>query len=215
MGRIVVTEFVSLDGVVEAPGGGEDFKHGGWSFEIERGDEGNQFKADEGIAAEALLLGRVTYEGFAAAWPSRDGEFADKFNSMPKYVVSSTLEDPEWNNTTVLKGDVAEEVTRLKQELSGDIYIHGSPQLVQTLIERDLVDELRLMVFPVVLGSGKRLFGETTGKKPLRLVDSKVVGDGVAILIYQPRPLKTRRSPDGLLRNPACRRGYRCIRGSR
>jgi dihydrofolate reductase len=186
VGRIVVTEFVSLDGVVEAPGGGEDFKHGGWSFEIDRGEEGNQFKADEGIVAEALLLGRVTYEGFAAAWPSRDGEFADKFNSMPKYVVSSTWEDPEWNNSTVLKGDVAEEVTRLTQELDGDVYIHGSPQLVQTLIEHDLVDELRLMVFPVVLGSGKRLFGETTDKKSLRLVDSKIVGDGVAILIYQP-----------------------------
>ena len=188
MGRIVVTEFVSLDGVVEAPGGGEDFKYAGWTFEIDRGDEGNKFKLDETVSSEALLLGRVTYEGFAAAWPSRTDEFgfADKFNSMPKYVVSSTLEDPEWNNSTVLKGDVVEEVSRLKQEQEGDIVIHGSPQLVQTLIEHDLVDEYRLMLFPVVLGSGKRLFGETTEKKSLRLVDSKVVGDGVAILIYQP-----------------------------
>jgi dihydrofolate reductase len=186
VGRIVVTEFMSLDGVVEAPGGGEDFKHGGWSFEISRGDEGDKFKLDETMSSEALLLGRVTYEGFAAAWPARDGEFADKFNSMPKYVVSSTLEDPEWNNSTVLKGDVAVEVAKLRQEQDGDIVVHGSPRLVQTLVENDLVDEFRLMVFPVVLGSGKRLFGETTDKKPLRLVDSKAVGDGVTILIYQP-----------------------------
>jgi dihydrofolate reductase len=188
VGRIVVTEFVSLDGVVEAPGGGESFKHGGWSFDISRGEEGDKFKLDETLASEALLLGRVTYEGFAAAWPSRADEagFADKFNSMPKYVVSSTLENPEWNNSTVLKGDVGEAVAKLKQEHDGDIVVHGSPQLVQTLIEHDLVDEYRLMVFPVVLGSGKRLFGETTDKKSLRLVDSRVVGDGVAILVYQP-----------------------------
>jgi dihydrofolate reductase len=186
VGRIVVTEFVSLDGVVEAPGGGEDFKYGGWSFEVDRGEEGNQFKLDETLSSEVLLLGRVTYEGFAAAWPPRDGEFADKFNSMPKYVVSSTLEDPEWNNTTVLKGDVAEEAAKLRQELDGNIVVHGSPQLVQTLLDHDLVDEFRLMVFPVVLGAGKRLFGETSDKKTLRLVDSKVVGDGVSILIYQP-----------------------------
>ena len=186
MGRIVVTEFVSLDGVMEAPGGGEDFKHGGWSFEISRGDEGDQFKLDETMSSEALLLGRRTYEGFAAAWPSREGEFADKFNTMPKYVVSSTLENPEWNNSTVLKGDVAKEVAKLRREHDGDIVVHGSGRLVQTLIEHDLVDEFRLMVFPVVLGSGKRLFGETSDKKPLRLVDSKIVGDGVAILTYQP-----------------------------
>jgi dihydrofolate reductase len=188
VGRIVVTEFMSLDGVVEAPGGGEGFRHGGWSLEINRGEEGEQFKLDETLSSEALLLGRVTYEGFAKAWPSRtdDVGFADKFNSMPKYVVSSTLEEPEWNNSTVLKGDVVEEVSRLKQEQDGDIVVHGSPQLVQTLLDRDLVDELRLMVFPVVLGSGKRLFAETSDKKPLRLTDSKVVGDGVAILTYQP-----------------------------
>jgi dihydrofolate reductase len=186
VGRIVVTEFMSLDGVIEDPGGAEDFRHGGWSFEISRGDEGDKFKLDETMSAEALLLGRVTYEGFAEAWPSREGEFADKFNTMPKYVVSSTLEEPEWNNTTVLKGDVAEEVAKLKQVQEGDIVVHGSPRLVQTLVELDLVDELRLMVFPVVLGTGKRLFGETSDKKPLQLVDSKMVGDGVAILTYEP-----------------------------
>ena len=186
MGRIVVTEFVSLDGVMEAPGGGESFRHGGWSFEINRGDEGDKFKLDETLSSEALLLGRVTYEGFAAAWPSREGEFADKFNTMPKYVVSSTLEGPEWNNSTVLKGDVAEEVAKLRQEQDGDIVVHGSARLVQTLVEHDLVDEFRLMVFPVVLGSGKRLFGETSDKKALRLVNSKMVGDGVAILVYEP-----------------------------
>ena len=186
MGRIVVTEFVSLDGVVEDPGGAENFKYGGWSFEISRGDEGDKFKLDEAFSSEALLLGRVTYEGFAAAWPSRDGEFADKFNSMPKYVISATLENPEWNNTTVLEGDLVQAVAKLKEEQEGDIVVHGSPQLVQGLLEHDLVDELRLMVYPVVLGSGKRLFGDTSDKKPLRLVDSKVVGEGVSILTYAP-----------------------------
>ena len=185
MGKIVVTEFVSLDGVMEDPGGAEDFKHGGWSFEFSRGDEGDQFKLDETKASDALLLGRVTYEGFADAWPSRQGEFADKFNNMPKYVVSSTLDDPEWTNSTVLKGDVAEEVSELKQQQDGDIVVHGSAQLVQTLLENDLVDEVRLMVFPVVLGSGKKLFGDTSDKKPLKLADSRVVGDGVTILTYQ------------------------------
>ena len=186
MGRIVVTEFVSLDGVMEDPGGSENFAQGGWSFKISRGDEGDKFKLDETFASEALLLGRVTYEGFAEAWPSRDGEFADKFNNMPKYVVSSTLDAPEWKNSTVLKGDLVEEVEKLKREQDGDIVVHGSARLVQTLIEHDLVDELRLMVYPVVLGGGKRLFGETSDKKPLRLVESKVVGDGVSILIYRP-----------------------------
>ncbi|HEX3174604.1 MAG TPA: dihydrofolate reductase family protein [Solirubrobacterales bacterium] len=186
MGKIVVTEFVSLDGVMEDPGGSEDFEHGGWTFEIDRGEEGNRFKLEETFEAEAQLLGRVTFEGFAEAWPSREGEFADKFNEMPKYVVSSTLPEPEWNNSTVLSGDLAEEVAKLKGEIEGAILVAGSAQLVQALIEHDLVDELRLMVFPVVLGSGKRLFGETGAKKPLRLVDSKVVGDGVAILTYEP-----------------------------
>lgn len=186
VGRIVVTEFVSLDGVVEGPGGGESFKHVGWSFEISRGDEGDNFKLDETLSSDALLLGRVTYEGFAAAWPSRDGEFADKLNSMRKYVVSSTLKDPEWNNSTVLEGDVATVVAKLKQEQDGEIVVHGSPQLVQTLVEHDLVDEYRLMMYPVLLGSGKKLFGETTDKKSLRLVSSQLVGDGVTILVYQP-----------------------------
>ena len=186
MGKIVVTEFVSLDGVIEDPGGAEDFKYGGWSFEISRGDEGDKFKLEEAFASEALLLGRVTYEGFAAAWPSREGEFADKFNTMPKYVVSSTLVEPEWNNSIVLNGDLVAEVAKLKQQHDGDIVVHGSARLVQSLIEHDLVDELRLMVYPVVLGSGRRLFGETSDKKTLRLADSKVVGDGVTILTYVP-----------------------------
>ncbi len=186
MGRIVVTEFASLDGVVEDPGGAEDFKYGGWSFEFDRGEEGDKFKLDEALGSEALLLGRVTYEGFADAWPSREGEFADKFNTMPKYVVSTKLENPDWNNSTVLQGDVVEAVSKLRQEADGDVVVHGSVQLVRTLLEHDLVDELRLMVFPVVLGSGKRLFGETSDQKKLRLVDSRTVGDGVAILIYAP-----------------------------
>ena len=184
MGRIVVTEFVSLDGVMEDPGGAENFKYGGWTFEIERGAEGNQFKLDETKASEALLLGRVTYEGFAAAWPSRTGEFADKFNTMPKYVVSSTLASPKWTNSTVLKGDIPAQVDKLKREIGGDIVVHGSARLVQALLEHNLVDELRLMVFPVVLGSGKRLFDGTSDKKRLKLVESRVVGDGVAILTY-------------------------------
>jgi dihydrofolate reductase len=186
MGRIVVTEFVSLDGVMEAPGGGEDFKHGGWTFEIDRGEEGDKFKLDETMASEALLLGRVTYEGFAKAWPSVEGEFGDKFNSMPKYVVSSTLKEAGWNNSTILRGDVVKEVAELRKKLAGDIVIHGSAQLVQTLVEHDLIDEVRLMVFPVVLGSGKRLFASTSDKKRLRLVGSKTVGDGIAILTYEP-----------------------------
>jgi dihydrofolate reductase len=185
VGRIVITEFVSLDGVMEDPGGSENFKYGGWTFEWSRGEEGDKFKLDETMASDALLLGRRTYEGFAAAWPSRDGEFADRFNSMPKYVVSSTLQDPEWTNSTVLSGDLADEVKRVRDEHEGDVVVHGSAQLVQGLLERDLVDELRLMVFPVVLGDGKRLFGETSDKKPLRLTSTQTVGDGVAILIYE------------------------------
>ena len=183
MGRIVVTEFVSLDGVMEDPGGSESFEHGGWSFEIDRG-EGMTFKLEETMATDALLLGRVTYEGFAEAWPSRDGEFADKFNSMPKHVVSSTLERPEWNNSTVLEGDLAAGVAKLKEQYDGDIVVHGSARLAQALLADDLVDELRLMVFPVVLGSGKRLFGETADKKRLQLEETRTVGDGVLILTY-------------------------------
>ena len=186
MGRIIVTEFVSLDGVMEDPGGAEGFRHGGWSFEISRGDAGDDFKLTETLETDALLLGRVTYEGFAEAWPQRSGEFADKFNNMPKYVVSSTLKDPTWANTTVLDGDPVEALTRLKETFDGDLVVHGSARLVQTLVEHDLADELRLMTWPVLLGSGKRLFADTSEKKtPLKLAESKAVGDGVMILVYQ------------------------------
>src|SRR5947208_1664992 len=185
MGRIVVTEFVSLDGVMEGPGGDGDYKHAGWTFEIERGEEGNKFKLDETMASEALLLGRTTYEGFAEAWPLREGEFADKFNQMPKYVVSSTLEDPDWTNSTVLDGDLAEEVAKVKGRHDGDIYVHGSAQLVHGLLENDLVDQVNLMVYPVVLGAGKRAFGDTSDKRQLKLTDCRAVGDGVAILVYE------------------------------
>ena len=186
MGRIVVTEFASLDGVVEDPGGAEDFAHGGWSFNFERGEEGEKFKLDETNDSEAMLLGRVTYEGFAEAWPEREGDFADKFNGMPKYVVSSTLTEPEWNNTTVLEGDFADAVGRIKNAHDGDVVVHGSPTLAQGLLAAGLVDELRLMVFPVVIGSGKRLFGASDELTTLALTDSRTVGDGVMILIYEP-----------------------------
>ena len=188
MGKIVVTEFVSLDGVIEDPGGSENYKHGGWTFEIDRGEEGDKFKLGELAEAEAQLLGRVTYEGFAAAWPTmEDGAgFAEKMNAMPKYVVSSTLGETSWNNSTILSGDLADEVAKLHREIDGVILVAGSAQLVQGLLERDLVDELRLMVFPVVLGEGKRLFGDVSEKKPLRLTDSRVLGDGIALQTYEP-----------------------------
>jgi len=187
MGRIVVTEFVSLDGVMEDPGGSEHSKHGAWTFKFSRSDEGDKFKMDEVNNAEAQLLGRVTYDGFAQAWPKMSGDpFSDKFNSMPKYVVSQTLKKADWNNSTILKGDVVDEVKKLKQKVKGDILVSGSAKLVQTLIENDLVDQLNLMVFPVILGSGKRLFGETGAPKTLQLADSKTVGDGVSILVYKP-----------------------------
>jgi dihydrofolate reductase len=185
MGRIVVTAYVSVDGVAEAPSGTEPFERVGWTDAFSRGPEGDQFKLDETRASDALLLGRVTYEGFAPVWPQFEGEFADKFNSMPKYVVSSTLEHPEWNNTTVLHGDLVDEVTKLKQRYDGDIVVHGSPQLAQTLIEHDLVDALHLQVYPVIVGAGKRLFGETSATKRLRLTQAKTVGDGVHILTYE------------------------------
>jgi dihydrofolate reductase len=185
MGKVVVSQFISLDGVVEDPGGSEEFDRGGWAFKFDRGPEGDKFKLEEVMASEALLLGRVTYEGFASAWPSRSGDFADKFNSMPKYVVSTTLKDPEWNNSTVIDGDVAEAVAELKRDVDGDILVNGSVQLVQTLMEHDLVDEYRLMVFPTVLGAGKRLFGETSDAAKLRLVDAKPAGETL-ILIYEP-----------------------------
>jgi dihydrofolate reductase len=190
MGRIVVTEFVSLDGVMEAPGGDEGFKHKAWTFEFDRGDEGNKFKLDELFDAEAQLFGRRTYEGFAAAWPSREDEvgFADRINSLPKYVFSSTLERADWEPTTIISGDFATEIGKVKDEVDGNILVAGSCQLVHGLIEHGLVDELRLMVFPVLLGTGKRLFAEHDGdKKTLKLTESKTVGDdGVLILTYEP-----------------------------
>jgi dihydrofolate reductase len=180
--RIVVSQFVTLDGVFEDPGGSEGIERGGWAFRFERGEEGDRFKLDEVMAADALLLGRVTYEGFAAAWPGRTDElgFADKFNSMPKYVVSGTLTDPEWNNTRVVTLDEL-------PGLEGELLVNGSGQLVQALLERGLVDELRLMVFPTVLGAGRQLFGETASEQPFRLVSATPVGgDGVTILVYHP-----------------------------
>jgi dihydrofolate reductase len=185
MGKLVVTEFVSLDGVMQAPGG-EEFKYPGWSFAFDRGEDGNEFKLRETLETDVLLLGRVTYESFAGAWPDREGEFADKFNTMPKYVVSSTLRNPEWSNTTVLAGDVAEEAAKVKAEVDGIVQVPGSLRLVQELLERDLVDELHLMVFPVVLGTGRRLFGETSDKTDWRLVEARPVGpDGVLVLVYE------------------------------
>ncbi len=186
MGKLVVSQFVTVDGVIEDPGGSEDAERGGWAFEFERGDEGDKFKMDEVMGAEALLLGRITYEGFAEAWPAREGDFADKFNGMEKILVSSTLTDPDWNNTTVISGEVPDEVAKAKERVDGDILVNGSAQLVKTLLENDLVDEYRLMVFPTVLGEGKRLFGDTTAAAKLKLVDSKPAGE-TFILIYQPQ----------------------------
>jgi dihydrofolate reductase len=184
--RIVVTEFVSLDGVMEAPGG-EAFKYPGWTFEFDRGEDGNQFKLDETLEADAHLLGKKTYESFAGAWPQREGEFADKINKDPKYVVSTTLKDPEWENVTVLdSGDASAQVAKLKDEVDGTILVAGSRRLVQELVENDLVDELHLMVFPVVLGTGDRVFGETSDKKNWKLTEAKPVGkDGVLTLNYE------------------------------
>jgi len=190
MRKLVVSEFISVDGVIEDPGGAEGFARGGWALRFNRGPEGDKFKLDEVREADALLLGRRTYEGFAQAWPSRtdDVGFADKMNRMPKYVVSSTLNTAPWNNSTVIKGDIAGAVSRLKQQPGGAILVAGSGQLVNALVEHDLVDEYRLMVFPVVLGSGKRLFGTDGGAKALRLVSTQEVGsDGVVILVYEPK----------------------------
>ena len=185
MSKLVVSEFVTLDGVIEDPGGAEGFDRGGWAFQFERGPEGDKFKLDEVPAADALLLGRRTYEGFAAAWPSRTDEvgFAEKMNAMPKFVVSTTLEEAEWNNSTVIKGDVTEEISRLKQQPGGDILVAGSGELVQTLMQHDLVDELRLMVFPVLLGSGKRLFADGAGATSFKLVEAKPTGEVVTLTL--------------------------------
>jgi dihydrofolate reductase len=191
MGKLVVTEFITLDGVIEAPGGGEAFEHAGWSFKFNRGDLGDKFKVDELMASDVQLLGRVTYQGFAQAWPTitGTGEFGEKMNAMPKYVVSKTLSpaDATWNNSTVINDDVAGQVSRLKEQVAGDILVAGSAQLVRTLAKHDLVDEYRLMVFPVVLGTGKRLFGEGSPHTALRLLESRTIGpDGVLILTYAP-----------------------------
>jgi len=184
MGRIVVSENVSLDGVVQDPAGDEGFSRGGWVGLLAAHEEVAKVALDEALGAEALLLGRRTYEFFAGRWPSRSGELADRLNSLPKYVVSTSLEDPDWNNSTVLRGDAAHEVSQLRHELLGEIVVPGSFQLLRTLIDHDLVDELRLRVFPVVLGTGERLFGETTSTKPLRLVDTRTLGGGIALLTY-------------------------------
>jgi dihydrofolate reductase len=184
MGRIVISQFVTVDGVIEDPGGSEDFERGGWAFEFNRGEDGDRFKLDEVMESSALLLGRKTYEGFAAAWPTREGDFADKFNTMPKYVVSSTLSDPEWTNSTVIGVD---DLARLKEEQDGVMLVNGSRRLTDALAEQGLVDELRLMVFPIVLGAGLQLFGDTSSTTRLQLVESRPVGpEGVIVLVYRP-----------------------------
>ena len=183
--RIVVTEFASLDGVMEAPGG-EDFKYPGWTFDFDRGEDGGRFKLEETEQADALLLGRRTYESFAGAWPERTGSFAEKINAMPKFVVSSTLTDPGWTNVTVLAGgDVAGEVRELKARRDGEIQVPGSQRLVQALLEADLVDQINLMVFPVVLGTGRKVFDDLPERRDLRLKDANVVGEGVLVVRYE------------------------------
>jgi dihydrofolate reductase len=184
MGKIVISENVSIDGVVQDPAGVEGFGRGGWVGQIKDRPAVGKSALEEALGAEGFLLGRRSYEFLAATWPSRSGELADRLNSLPKYVVSSTLGDPDWNNSTVLKGDVVDVVPKLKQELDGEIVVAGSIQLVRTLLEHDLVDELRLRVFPVVLGAGERLFGQTSDKKPMRLIEVQT-GDDVAFLTYE------------------------------
>jgi dihydrofolate reductase len=186
MGKIIVSDNVSLDGVVQDPAGDEGFRLGGWVGLIKDRPEIGKLALDEALGTEALLLGRRSYEWFAARWPSRSGELADRLNSLPKYVVSSTLQHPAWNNSTVIKGDVLNEVSKLKHELNGEIVVPASFQLVRTLMDHDLVDELRLKLFPVVLGAGERLFGETSDKKPMRLLDTQILEGGIAYLTYQP-----------------------------
>ena len=188
MGKLVVTEFVSLDGIIEDPGGSEGTEHGGWSFR-HPAPEGEQFKGDELRSSDVQLLGRVTYDGFAAAWPAMEeatGDYGKKMNAMPKVVVSTTLTEPTWNNTTIISGNVADEVARLKAQYDGDILVQGSATLAQTLAEHGLVDEYRLMVHPVVLGTGKRLFSGSAAGTDLQLVDSRKVGPDVLLLTYRP-----------------------------
>jgi dihydrofolate reductase len=188
MGKLIVSENVSLDGVVQDPTGQEGFERGGWFLEVGEQDREawGRLEFEEARAATALLLGRRSDEWFAARWPSRTGEWADRLNGLPKYVVSTTVDEPKWGNSTVVGGDVLQAVSRLKRELDGDIVVYASARLVHTLMEHDLVDELRLTVYPVVLGAGVRLFGETTQRKPMRLVDTRTVGDGLAYLVYRP-----------------------------
>ena len=185
MGKIVVSDNLSLDGIVQDPAGDEGFRGGGWVGQLKDLPGVTKLTLDEALSTEALLLGRRSYHWFDARWPSRSGELADRINSLPKYVVSSTLEDPEWNNSTVLTGDVVKEVSKLKQKLNGEIVVWASFQLVHTLMEHDLVDELRLKIYPVVLGAGERLFGETSARKPMRLVGTQTVDDDVAFLTYE------------------------------
>jgi dihydrofolate reductase len=185
MGKIVKSNFVTLDGVVQDPAGNEGFRLGGWVGPLKDRPELGKLALDEALGAEALLLGRRSYEFLAALWPSRSGELAERLNSLPKYIVSTTLEDPGWNNSTVLKGDVVEEVSRLKGGLNGEIVVPASFQLFHTLFEHDLVDELRMTIIPVVLGSGRRLFGERGHMSAMRLVDTRTVDDGVAFLTYE------------------------------
>jgi dihydrofolate reductase len=186
MGRIVVSENVSLDGVVQDPTGEEGFTRGGWFAQMTDADRAEWAKVscEEALAAEAMLLGRRSDEYFAARWLTRSGEWADRLNTMPKYVVSATIEEPRWGNATVVKGDVVTEVSKLKQNLAGDIVVYASAQLVHTLLEHGLVDELRLMVYPFVLGAGQRLFGETSSTTPLRLAGTRTVGDSLALMTY-------------------------------
>lgn len=181
MGRIVVTTFTSLDGVVQAPGG-EDFKYANWTFDFDRGEDGEKYKNDEALGADALLIGRKTYEGFAAAWPNYEGELADKYNTMPKYVVSTTLTNPAWTNTHVIPFS---QVATLKTDVPGEIQVPGSIQLAQSLLAADLVDEIHLMTFPVILGTGRHLFGETPDKTRWKLTQSETFGEGIPVTIYQ------------------------------
>ncbi len=186
MRRIVVSEFLTLDGVMQDPGGSDGFERGGWAFQFKRGPEGDKFKSDELMAADALLLGRVTYQGFAAAWPSRTGDFADKMNGMAKHVVSTTLKKADWKNSTLIGTDLVDQIRTLKAQDGQDILVAGSGQLVQTLIKNDLVDEYRLMIFPVILGQGTRLFKDGYAQQPLKLIEGRTVGEGVQTMVFHP-----------------------------
>ncbi len=186
MRRIVVSEFLTLDGVMQDPGGADGFDRGGWAFQFKRGPEGDKFKMDELMAADALLLGRVTYQGFAAAWPSRTGDFADKMNGMTKHVVSTTLQKADWSNSSIIANNVVDQLRKIKAQAGRDVLVAGSGKLVQTLIQNDLIDEYRLMIFPVILGEGTRLFKDGYAQLPLQLVEARTVGDGVQTMVFHP-----------------------------